>query len=151
NLSAALSQPSVKNEGELQSALDYAAQQAAIVVAAAGNHGTVGGSVITRHPWVIPVAACDRLGRPLDQSNLSNSIGKRGVWSPGDNVPSLGSAGEPVTVAGTSAAAPLVTGTVALPTLLADCLRDRLNGRIPYVPEVLVSELGHRGVALGAT
>jgi subtilisin family serine protease len=39
NLSAALAQPSFKGEGELQSALDYAAQRAVIVVAAAGNQG----------------------------------------------------------------------------------------------------------------
>ena len=65
NVSAALVQPSVKGENELQSALDYAAQRAVIVVAAAGNQGVVGSSVITRHPWVVPVAACDRRSRPL--------------------------------------------------------------------------------------
>jgi subtilisin family serine protease len=114
NLSAALVQPSAKGEGVLQSALDYAAQRAVIVVAAAGNQGFVGSSVVTRHLWVIPVGACDRQGRPLNQSNLGNSIGRRGVLSPGDSVTSLGSVGEPVTFSGTSVAAPFVTGTVAL-------------------------------------
>jgi subtilisin family serine protease len=114
NLSASLVQPSAKGEGELQSALDYAAQRAAIVVAAAGNQGAVGSSVITRHPWVIPVAACDRQGRPLSQSNLGNSIGTRGLLGPGDNITSLGSEGGLVTLGGTSVAAPFVTGTVAL-------------------------------------
>jgi subtilisin family serine protease len=114
NLSAALVQPSAKGEGELQSALDYAAQRAVIVVAAAGNQGVVGSSVITRHPWVIPVAACDRRSRPLSQTNLGNSIGTRGVLSPGDNVTSLGPEGGPVTFTGTSVAAPFVTGTIAL-------------------------------------
>jgi len=114
NVSAALVQPSARGEGELRSALDYAAQRAVIVVAAAGNQGMVGSSVITRHPWLIPVAGCDLQGRPLSQSNLGNSIGKRGVLSPGDNITSLGSEGKPVTFGGTSVAAPFVTGAVAL-------------------------------------
>jgi subtilisin family serine protease len=114
NLSAALVQLSAKGEGELQSALDYAARRGVIVVAAAGNQGEVGGSVITRHQGVIPVVGCDSRGRPLSQSNLGSSIGRRGVLSPGDNITSLGSAREPVTFSGTSVAAPFVTGTVAL-------------------------------------
>jgi subtilisin family serine protease len=114
NLSAALVQPSAKGESELQSALDYAAQRAVIVVAAAGNQGLVGSSVITRHPWVIPVAACDRQGRPLSQSNLGRSIGTRGLLGPGENITSLGPEGKPVTFGGSSVASPFVTGTAAL-------------------------------------
>jgi subtilisin family serine protease len=114
NLSAALAQPSVKGEGELRSALDYAAQRAVIVVAAAGNQGVVCSSVITRHPWVIPVAGCDLQGQPQSQSNLGSSIGRRGILGPGDNITSLGAEGKPVTFSGTSVAAPFVTGAVAL-------------------------------------
>jgi subtilisin family serine protease len=114
NLSAALVQPSANGEAELQSALDYAAQRAVIVVAAAGNQGVVGSSVITRHPWVIPVAGCDLHRRPLSQSNLGSSIGRRGVLGPGDNITSLGPEGRPVTFGGTSVAAPFVTGAIAL-------------------------------------
>lgn len=51
----------------LTEALDYAARRGIIVVAAAGNHGTVGSSAITRHPWVIPVVATDLPGRPIAQ------------------------------------------------------------------------------------
>ena len=47
NLSAALAQPSVKGEGAVQSALDYAVQRGVIVIAAAGNQGVVGSSIIT--------------------------------------------------------------------------------------------------------
>jgi subtilisin family serine protease len=114
NLSAALAQPSVKGEGELQSALDYAAQCAVIVVAAAGNQGMVGSSVITRHPWVIPAAGCDLQGRPQSQSNLGSSIGRRGLLAPAEAITSLGPEGEPVTFGGTSVAAPFVTGAFAL-------------------------------------
>ncbi|HTS69809.1 MAG TPA: S8 family serine peptidase [Terriglobia bacterium] len=114
NLSAALVQPSPKGEHQLQQALDYAAQRGAITVAAAGNQGTVGSSAITRHPWVIPVAACDLQGRPLNGSNLGNSIGRRGLSAPGEQVGSLGTDGKPKSFGGTSAAAPFVTGAIAL-------------------------------------
>jgi len=115
NLSVALMQPSSKGERELEEALDYAAMRGVIIVAAAGNQGAVGSSVITRHPWVIPVAACDPYGRPISQSNLGNSIGRRGLSAPGDSITSLGvEEGKLLTSGGTSAAAPFVTGTIAL-------------------------------------
>ena len=64
NLSLALVQSFAKGERALREALDHAARRGVIVVAAAGNQGSVGGTIITRHPWVIPVAACDSQGRP---------------------------------------------------------------------------------------
>lgn len=114
NLSAALIQPSPKGETKVEEALNYAAHRGAIMVAAAGNQGTVGSSAITRHPWVIPVAACDAQGKPLRASNLGSSIGRRGLSAPGENITSLGTNGKPHTFGGTSAAAPFVTGAVAL-------------------------------------
>jgi subtilisin family serine protease len=113
NLSVALIQPS-KGQQELEEALDYAAKRGVIAVAAAGNQGTVGGSIITHHPWVIPVGACDLQGRPIDQSNLGNSIGRRGLRAPGDEVTSLSTDGGAIRMGGTSVAAPFVTGTIAL-------------------------------------
>jgi subtilisin family serine protease len=114
NLSAALVQPSLKGENKLDQSLDYAAQRGVILVAAAGNQGTVGSSAITRHPWVIPVAACNLQGRPLSESNLGSSIGRRGLSAPGEQVTSLGSDGKAHTFGGTSAAAPFVTGAIGL-------------------------------------
>jgi len=114
NLSAALSRQSPKGEQELEEALDYAAKRGVISVAAAGNQGSVGSSAITRHPGVIPVAACDLQGRPLSETNLGGSIGRRGLRAPGEGVTSLGSHGQSQTLSGTSAAAPFVTGAVAL-------------------------------------
>jgi subtilisin family serine protease len=154
NLSAALIEPSAKGEGELRSALDYAAQHAVIVVAAAGNQGVVGSSVITRHPWVIPVAGCDLQGRALSQSNLGNSIGRRGVLGPGDNITSLGPEGDPVTFGGTSVAAPFVTGAVALlwsefpdapaAELLLAVRGTRRSSRAAIVPPLLDAWSGHQ-------
>ena len=47
-------------------------------------------------------------------SNLGSSIARRGLMAPGDAVTSLGTNGKPVTSGGTSAAAPFVTGAIAL-------------------------------------
>lgn len=114
NLSCALAQPSAKAESKLEQALNHAANRRVITVAAAGNQGQVGSSAITRHPWVIPVAACDTQGRPLNESNLGHSIGRRGLSVPGEGITSLGADGKPRTFGGTSAAAPFVTGAIAL-------------------------------------
>lgn len=114
NLSVALAQPSSRGERELEEALDYAAKRGVITVAASGNQGTIGSSSITRHPWVIPVVACDLQGRPVNLSNLGSSIGRRGLCAPGDAITSLGAEGKPLTLGGTSIAAPFVTGAIAL-------------------------------------
>jgi subtilisin family serine protease len=114
NLSAALVQTSGTAERELVQALDFAAARGVITVAAAGNQSNVGSSAITRHPWVIAVIACDAEGRPTAESNLGSSIGRGGLAAPGQNIVSLGAEGKPQTSGGTSAAAPFVTGAVAL-------------------------------------
>jgi subtilisin family serine protease len=154
NLSAAFVQPSSKGERELQSALDYAAQRGVVIIAAAGNQGVVGSSVITRHPWVIPVAGCDVQGRPMSQSNLGSSIGRRGLLAPGDNITSVGAEGKPVTFGGTSVAAPFVTGAVALlwsefpvapaAELLLAVRTARRPSRVAIVPPLLDAWAGHR-------
>jgi len=114
NLSVALAQPSMKGERVLEEALDYAVSRGVIAVAAAGNQGTLGSTVITRHPWVLSVAACDLQGRPIRASNLGSAMGRRGLMAPGENITSLGVNGTPLTLSGTSAATPFVTGSLAL-------------------------------------
>jgi subtilisin family serine protease len=113
NLSLALAQPSTR-EQVLEEALDLAVRRGVILVAAAGNQSTLGSSAITRHPWVIPVLASDLRGRPMNDSNLGSSIGRRGLSAPGDSITSLGSEGQPLTLGGTSVAVPFVTGAIAL-------------------------------------
>jgi subtilisin family serine protease len=118
-----------------------------IVIAAAGNQGVVGSSIITRHPWVIPVAGCNLQGRLLGQSNLGSSIGLRGVLAPGENITSLGSEGGSVSFSGTSVAAPFVTGAFALmwsefpsataPELLCAVRETRRPNRAGIVPPLL--------------
>jgi subtilisin family serine protease len=113
NLSVALQGPSPRGGRSLQEALDFALRRGVVIVAAAGNQSAVGGSVITRHPWVIPVVAYDLRGRPMDMSNLGASIGRCGLGAPGEAVTSLGVT-DLLTMGGTSAATPFVTGAVAL-------------------------------------
>jgi subtilisin family serine protease len=124
NLSAALDRSSSDAERRLTESLDYAARRSVLLVASAGNQGTVCSSTITRHPWVIPVVACDLQGRPTAQSNLGSSIGRRGLKAPGEYITSLGTDGKPRTLSGTSAAAPFVTGAIAL--LLSEFPGDRV-------------------------
>src|SRR5262245_28382882 len=50
----------------------------------------------------------------MSQSNLGSSIGRRGLRAPGEDITSLGGAGQSVTFGGTSAATPFVTGAIAL-------------------------------------
>jgi subtilisin family serine protease len=114
NLSLALAQPFAKGEQVLEEAFNHAVRHGVIVVAAAGNQGTLGSSPITRHTWIIPVVACDLHGRPMNESNLGSSIGKRGLSAPGDSITSLGSEGQLLTLGGTSVAVPFVTGAIAL-------------------------------------
>jgi len=115
NLSAALAQfPSAKGGRALADSFDYAAQRGVLVVVAAGNQGAIGSTVITRHPAVIPVIACDTNGRPLRLSNLGNSIGRRGLSAPGEGVSSLSTDSKALPSGGTSVAAPFVTGALAL-------------------------------------
>jgi subtilisin family serine protease len=114
NMSVAIVQSSSQGERELQEALDYAAKRGVIPVAASGNQGVLGSSTMTRHPWVIPVVACDVQGRPISYSNLGSSIGRRGLSAPGDQVTSLGVEDKPLTMGGTSVASPFVAGAIAL-------------------------------------
>jgi subtilisin family serine protease len=114
NLSLALADPSTRGEPVLEEALNQAARRSVIVAAAAGNQATLGSSAITRHPWVIPVVACDGRGRPMSVSNLGSSIGRNGLIAPGDAITSLSAGGQALTLTGTSVAVPFVTGTVAL-------------------------------------
>lgn len=114
NLSASFGQVSMLEQHELTSALDRAASRGVLVVAAAGNQGAIAGSALTRHPWVLPVVACDHKGLPLPHATLGFGIGRRGLTAPGSGITSLALGGRTATASGSSVAAPFVTGALAL-------------------------------------
>ena len=155
NLSLALEECSTAEDEALKMAISLAAKRRVIVVAAAGNHGTLGSSTITRHPWVIPVVACDFRGRPIRESNLGRSIGRRGLTAPGEAITSLGPK-EPLTLGGTSVAVPFVTGAIALllsefPSLPATEILLAITGvstvrRASVVPPLLDGAAAYRAL-----
>jgi len=132
NLSVAAVGRSGARERALRAALDYAMQNGVLVVAAAGNLGRVGGSAITAHPWVTAVVGLNARGRPLPASDLGPLIARHGLSAPGEDIVSLSSDGRAVRGTGTSVAAPLVTGAIALlysefPTAPAAAVRWTLS------------------------
>jgi subtilisin family serine protease len=159
NLSVALQGASPRGERGLREALDFALRRGVIVVAAAGNQGSVGSSVITRHPWVIPVVAYDLRGRPMNLSNLGASIGRGGLGAPGEAITSLGTTTAPVTMGGTSAATPFVAGAVGLiwsefPAATAAAVRSAViqaaaPRRTSIVPPLLNAWAGYRAMSSG--
>jgi subtilisin family serine protease len=123
NISAALRPGDTEEERFLREALDYSSRRDVLVVVAAGDQRKVGRAELTTHPGVIPVVAFSRTGRPLVDSNLSRSIGLHGVGAPGEAITSLGVDGATVTLSGSSAAVPFVTGAAALLTSLMPSAR----------------------------
>jgi subtilisin family serine protease len=155
NLSAALERVlSARGERALGQALDYAASRDVIVVAAAGNQGT-GSTAITRHRSVIAVIGCDGCGRPLSESNLGNSIGRRGLSAPGEGITSLGTVGDAAPSGGTSVAAPFVTGAIALvwsefPSASAGQIRVAITQAHTQCPPTVIPPLLNAGAIYAA-
>jgi subtilisin family serine protease len=114
NLSAALVHGSAADDRAVEAVVNEASRRGVLLVVAAGNQALMGGSALTRHPWVIPVVSYSLAGRLRPESNLGAAIGRRGLGAPGEGVVSLSAAGGLATSGGTSVAAPFVTGTAAL-------------------------------------
>jgi len=83
-------------------------------VAASGNQGRIGSLPLLTHPWVIPVAACDAAGRVTAESNISPSIGTRGLCARGVRITTTSPSSQYAQITGTSVAAAFVTGGLAL-------------------------------------
>jgi subtilisin family serine protease len=56
NLSVGVTEAALRCEPALNLALEQATRRGAIIIAAAGNQGTLGSSALTRHPWVTTTA-----------------------------------------------------------------------------------------------
>lgn len=114
NMSLTLATGTSEGHRAVQDALDYMAARGVIVVAAAGNEGAIDGTVVTRHRSVLPVVSYNLEGWPGRMTNVGRSIGQRGIGVVADGLMSLGQHGRIRPFGGTSAAAAVVTGAVAL-------------------------------------
>ncbi|HJZ95647.1 MAG TPA: S8 family serine peptidase [Candidatus Solibacter sp.] len=114
NLSLGIVSADINGFPSLESAFDYAARRGVLLVTAAGNQGRMGFLPHVTHPWIIPVAACDEAGRVLPESNLSPSIGAKGLCAAGANVTTTAPGSHYAPVSGTSISAAHVTGGLAL-------------------------------------
>lgn len=114
NLSVNVMELSSQSHTPLSDALQFAAERGVITVAAASNIGVSAQSVLTNHPWVVPVVGASDFGGPLPTSILAPGAGKRGVSAPGEQISSATQSGPQGTLTGTSAAAAFVTGAIAL-------------------------------------
>ena len=146
NMSLALLPGTTQGLEMLVELLDAAWRRGVVIVAAAGNQARIGHSLVAGHPAVIPVTASDVRGGPTAETNLGRSIGQRGVSAPGEYIVGLRPDGTRAVFGGTSAAAPFVTGAIALLySLLPDLDRERLmwsltrarRGRSGLVPAPL--------------
>jgi PatG C-terminal/Subtilase family len=114
NLSLGLITSDLAAFPELDDASDYACKRGVILVAASGNQGRIGFMPLLRHPWLIPVASCDATASVTAESNVSPSIGTRGLRAPGVAVTTTAPAARYAQITGTSAAAAFVSGGLAL-------------------------------------
>ncbi|SDC08137.1 hypothetical protein [Actinokineospora iranica] len=89
----------------LHEVLDEAAVRGVPVVAAAG----AASSVLTRHPWVLPVLSCTASGRVSWFVDLDPDVEPRGLLAPGEDVP-----GPHGAATGNGIAAAVVAGAAAL-------------------------------------
>jgi subtilisin family serine protease len=157
-MSLGLGSSALRDHPDLRAAIDFTFGRGALVICAAGNQGHVGAVPLFDHPWVLPVGACDRSGRPSRESNLGSGLGRRGLLAPGAAISSTpgGGLGR---LSGTSVAAPWVTGAAALlwslfPRTPAAELRRALllpgRSRRSIIPPLLDAGESRRALAVGA-
>ena len=102
----------------LGDSLDRALRCGVITVAAAGNQGEIASSAIDAPPMGHPRSCVRSAWQAYVESNLGSSIGRSGLRAPGEGITSVGSKGAPmISLGGTSAAAPFVTGTHRAPVV----------------------------------
>ncbi len=94
----------------LDAAIAYATERGAVIVAAAGNDQAAQLAWPAADPRVISVGAVDRAGQQVTFSNSGPSLS---LTAPGFGVQTAWLDSQRVTVDGTSASAPLVSGAIA--------------------------------------
>lgn len=109
-------------EGWLENAVRLCQEKNILIVAAAGNDGCDCLHVPAALPHVLAVGAMDANGQPLDFSNWGNTYQQQGILALGENILGASPQGGTKRLKGTSFAAPVVSGVVAL--LLSEQVRQ---------------------------
>lgn len=128
NVSAGARTLSGRASSELEAAVSYAAASNSIIIAAAGNDGCPCLHVPGALPSTLVVGAMDGIGNPLPISNWGSNYRYNGILSPGLNIVGAGLKGKNVSLTGTSSAAAIISGIVAL-LLSLDDLRGKITPR----------------------
>ena len=98
---------------ELNAALDLARLKGVIILASAGNQGQRATGQLLSHPATVPVAAIDRSGRLLSDSNFGPLLALRGIAAFGHNVRGYSPNRTITTMSGSSVATAMATGIIA--------------------------------------
>lgn len=103
-----------ESEAHLAQAVRICAENGVLIVAAAGNDGCECLHVPATLPAVLAVGAMDSAGKPLESSNWGKAYQVQGILAPGDSIAGAVPGGGVASKSGTSFAAPIVSGIVAL-------------------------------------
>lgn len=115
NLSVGLSTSSIRKYAQLEEAMDYAILRKVLLIIAAGNQSKIAVNPSFDKINTILVVACDQNGFPTNESNLGWKNGPAlSIMAPGVNIISTSPDKSYLSVSGTSIAAAIVTGTMAL-------------------------------------
>jgi cyanobactin maturation PatA/PatG family protease len=114
NVSAGQLSGSGSADPHLTDAVRRCADSGVLIVSAAGNDGCDCLHVPAALPGVLVVGALDAAGSPAEYSNYGYLYRTQGLLAPGENLPVASNGGGFAIQSGTSYAAPLVSGLVAL-------------------------------------
>ncbi|MEM7532509.1 MAG: S8 family serine peptidase, partial [Chloroflexota bacterium] len=125
NISGGQLASSAEPEHLLSNAIRLCKEKNVLIVAAAGNDGCKCLHVPAAVDSVLAVGAMDADGKPLGFSNWGDAYQSQGILAPGQNILGAVPNGGTVMMSGTSFAAPIVSGIVAL--LLSIQVENRVS------------------------
>ena len=114
NLSVVAFRSAIAADIDLEEVLSIAAQRKVLIVAALANSVLPSHSPLLKSPWVLPVVACDGRGRLAARSQRALAVRHRAIAAPGQGLPTVQPGGQRALISGTSAAAAVVSGALAL-------------------------------------